>query len=328
MTPVGQPWGSAAEVSAMVEQQNASGPAVDANGELDDDAPALVLRTEIAGPGVYTMPPELYHADPAPAADGGSLSSTGARKILPPSTPLHFQHWREHGEPAKAEFTFGHAAHRKVLTEGAAIVVVDAENYRTNAAKAERDAALAEGKIPLLPKDVEIVDAMAAALLEHPMAARLLSLTRGTPEQSLFWRHPRTGRWCRARPDHLPTTGIGRRYVLADYKTAADASRDGFEKATAQHGYYQQDPFYRDGVRVLGIDPDPAFVFVVQEKAAPYAVNVIELDADAVEMGRRRNDIAHTRFDRCLTENRWPGYGDDVTLASLPRWLLAREDLA
>lgn len=38
----------------------------------------------ITEPGVYDLPAEVYHADPV---EGGSLSSTGARKLLPPSCP-------------------------------------------------------------------------------------------------------------------------------------------------------------------------------------------------------------------------------------------------
>lgn len=290
-----------------------------------DETP--IMRSEIAGPGVYAMPDAVYHGDPAPAADGGSLSSTGARKIVPPSTMAHFRYWREHGEPPKDEFDFGHAAHRLVLTEGAEIHVIDAPDYKTKDARAERDAVRTAGQIPVLTKHMDRVQAMAASLREHRLAARLLSSDRGTPEQSLFWRHPRTERWCRARLDLLPRTGLGRRYVIADYKTAADASNDAFGRAAGDHGYHQQDQWYRAGVRALGIDPDPQFLFVVQEKRPPWLVNVIELDLDARLLGGRQNDVAATRFHRCLEAGRWPGYGDDVDIASLPPWLLKREGL-
>lgn len=290
----------------------------------------LELRQEIAGPGVYPdMPAEQYHADPAPAVDGGSLSRSGATKLIPPSTPAAFDYWRRHGDDERSDARdLGAAAHAHVLTDGAGVVVVDAADWRTNDAKAARAAAQAAGQVAILPKHRTQVEDMAKALREHRTAGVLLAPGRGTPEASAFWRHPRTGRWCRARYDVLPRTGLGRRYVIPDYKTARDASDEAFGKAAFDHGYYMQAPWYCDGARILGIDPSPAFLFVVQETRKPYLVNVIELDADSIDLGRRHNAVAAALFDRYTSAGHWPGYGDDVTLASLPPWALRREDLA
>lgn len=284
-----------------------------------------VMRQEIGAPGVYRMPEVVYHADPAPAADGGSLSSTGARKILPPKTPAHFAYWREHGDPPKESLELGKAAHVHVLTEGCAVKVLDYPDWKTKDSRSERDAARAAGQVPILTKHKATVEAMAAAVRDHPFARALLAPGRGSTEQSLFWRHPRTNRWCRGRVDHLPATGTGRYYVLSDYKTSTDASTEAFGKTAARFGYHQQDPWYRDGVRALGIDPDPRFVFIVQETSPPYLVNVVELDDDALHLGRIKNDQAATLFDRCTTSGRWPGYGDRVDIATLPAWELRRE---
>lgn len=285
------------------------------------------MRVEIAGEGVFDLPADVYHQDPAPAVDGGSLSSTGARRIIPPSTPAHFCEWRENGEAPKDEFDFGHAAHTHVLTEGEAVEVVDAPDWRTNDAKAQRAAIRARGHIPVLDKQMGQVLDMAAALRKHKTAAAMLNPGRGTPEASLFWRHPRTGRWCRARLDLLPRGGYGRRFVIADYKTSTDASDDAFGKRAGDLGYHQQDAWYRAGVRALGIDPDPRFVFVVQEKKPPYLVNVIELDFEARQLGDALNERAADIFHRCTSEDRWPGYPDEVGVASLPPWTLRQNGM-
>ncbi|MGW9447058.1 hypothetical protein, partial [Bacillus mobilis] len=48
----------------------------------------------ITRPGVYDGIPEaVYHRDPVP---GGSLSSSGARKLLAPSCPALFKYDQEH----------------------------------------------------------------------------------------------------------------------------------------------------------------------------------------------------------------------------------------
>jgi hypothetical protein len=50
--------------------------------------PALITE-----PGVYDIAEDHYHADPVP---GGSLSNSGAKKLLPPSCPAKFAYEREH----------------------------------------------------------------------------------------------------------------------------------------------------------------------------------------------------------------------------------------
>ena len=56
-----------------------------------------------AGPRVVeNMPEAEYHAHPA-------LSSTGARRLLPPSCPALFAYEREHPPQPKAAFEHGRA---------------------------------------------------------------------------------------------------------------------------------------------------------------------------------------------------------------------------
>jgi hypothetical protein len=91
-------------------------------------------------PGVYEDISDTdYHGDK------DSLSSSGAKALLPPSCPAIFKQWRDHGRPPKKEYDFGHAAHRYVLGKGSEIVLVDADSWRTNKAKDAKDAAYAEG---------------------------------------------------------------------------------------------------------------------------------------------------------------------------------------
>lgn len=287
----------------------------------------LAMRQEISGPGVYDRMPEgTYHSDPAPAATGGSLSSTGARKLIQPGTPAGFDYWRNNPEPPSDTFDFGRAAHRYVLTEGAALHVVDAGDWRTNAAKAERDQARAAGRIPILPKHVDTVKAMAAQIRAHPWARRLLDPARGRPEQSLFWLDD-TGVYCRARVDLLPHPVGGRRFVLADYKTTKDASRDAIMRSLWDHRYDVQDAWYRAAVRALGLADDPEFVFVFQEKTPPYLVNVVELDRDTLLLGRRGMRHAIDLFASCTRSGQWPGYPVDIDVVGMPAWVLNREGI-
>jgi hypothetical protein len=284
-------------------------------------------RVEITRAGVfYDMPDAVYHSDPVPSAWGGSISRTGAKNLLPPKTPAHFQWWRENGDAPRDDWDFGHVAHTELLGAGPPARVVEAKDWRTDAAKAAKAAARAAGEVPLLPRQYAAALEMVRKVREHPIAGPLLFPGTGTAEVSLFWQNTDTGAWCRWRGDWLPARALPNgRFVLVDYKTAEDASDEAFGRAAAAHGYEIQEAAGCDGVRALGLHDDPEMVFVVQEKHPPYLVNVVELPEEARELGRRKWRQAQTLFARCTAEGRWPGYADEtVSVAEYPRWALAR----
>lgn len=270
------------------------------------------------------MPVEVYHADPVA---GGSLSSSGARKLLPPSAPAIFAYEREHPPAPSDVFELGHAAHQRVLGVGPELVVVDSETWNTNAVKADVEAIRAEGKVPLKPSMMESIDAMAAALREHPIASALLT-DGGHPESSLFWRDEPSGIVRRCRLDWRPAPKTGRT-IGVDYKTSRSANPEKFAKAAIDYGYHQQHPWYIDGLIACDLaDNDAQFVFIVQEKTAPYLVSVVQLDAAAVRIGRALNRRAIDLYVQCTETGRWPGYSDDVAHVSLPYWYERDFDVA
>jgi hypothetical protein len=285
-----------------------------------------VTVTELAGveapaagpvvtePGIYEMTAEQYHADPVP---GGSLSSSGARKLL--ECPAKFDHERRHGRPPKKEFDFGHAAHKLVLGAGPELRHVKHPNLLTKAAKAERDAAYVDGAVPLLTADWEKVHAMADAIRADRVASRLLDPWHGRPEQALFWRDERSGVMRRALLDWLPDRGPGR-MIVPDYKTTTSCADDAIEKTVNTYGYHQQAPWYLDGVGALDLAADPQFVFIFQEKTAPFLVRVVQLSPNAMRIGRHLNRKAIATWQACTASGQWPGYSDDIDVISLPAW--------
>lgn len=264
----------------------------------------------ITGPGWYTdIPADVYHADPV--ADG-SLSATGAKALL--ACPARYQYDRTHPKPPKKEFDLGHAAHRLALGAGAELVVVEADSWRTDAAKEAKAAIHAAGKTPLLPFEWEQVQAMHDALAAH-WAGQLLR--GGLAEQVLVWRDEPTGVWCRAMLDYR----TGPRVV--DYKTTASAAPADLDDAVARFGYDLQRAFYVDGVMALGLVDDPAFVFVAQEKEPPYLVSVFQLDAEYAAIGAAKARRAREMWRDCTAAGVWPGYPgtDDVLTIAPPRWV-------
>lgn len=288
------------------------------------DQQTLPAPVEVAGPGVYHLSAEQYHARP-------ELSSTGARKLLPPSCPAHFRLWQDEGEAPKAAWDKGHAAHKVVLGSGPGLVAVedawgkDPNAWRTDKVKALVESVRADGDVPLKKADFDDVHAMADALRQHPTAAALLDPAAGDAEQTLIWRDPDTGVMCRALVDFLRHPLAGRRFLLPDYKTTGaeyGASPDKVGRTMADFGYYIQLAWYRMGVASLGLAPDELIhpLLVIQETRKPYLVTVAEPDPTAMRMGAIRCRQALDLYAECVREDRWPGYGDDVVLAELPPW--------
>ncbi|MEL6985998.1 MAG: PD-(D/E)XK nuclease-like domain-containing protein, partial [Actinomycetota bacterium] len=112
-----------------------------------------------------------------------------------------------------------------------------------------------------------------------------------------------------------------------DYKTCDIADPEVFARAADNYGYPTQADHYLDGVRALTGAIDPAFVFIAQEKTAPYLVSVFELDHVAMQIGAIRNRWARDIYAECTATGHWPAYVPDHEphLLALPRWAEIRE---
>src|SRR5438270_8879015 len=151
------------------------------------------------GPGscgrlISGLPALEYHALRALSASGAwLLAEECAAKFLwrSPWNPLYMPE-------AKTEFDIGVAAHLAVLEperQAQSIVVIEAGDYRTNRAREARDAARAEGKVPLLPYQFDIVRAIAGSIRAHPIASQ--AFRGGDAEVTLIWTDPATGIPCK-----------------------------------------------------------------------------------------------------------------------------------
>jgi hypothetical protein len=280
----------------------------------------------VTEPGVYPdMPIGVYHADPVP---GGSLSSSGARKLLDPGCPAQFKYDRDNQQPHKREFDIGHAAHMLVLGDGPELEVIDFPDWKKVAARELRDLAYDEGKTPLLTKEYEQVTAMADAIRQHPTAGKLFAPDTGIAEQSMFWQDSRHGVWRRARPDWIPHRQENGRLVVVDYKTARAVDPTALQRAVYEHGYHAQAAWYLDAVKALDLagDIEPAFIFVFQTKTAPYLVHLVELDFPALTLGAARNDRALRIYAECQRTDTWPGFNDAITYLPLPPYAEKRDE--
>jgi hypothetical protein len=271
------------------------------------------MTTTVHEAGLYDgIPDDEYHRSHA-------LSSSGARKLLPPSCPALYKWERDNGQPPKAVWDFGRAAHAHILGVGAPVVRVDAEDWRSKAAREARDAAYADGRTPVLEREWRQVLGMADAIRAHPIASALLDPDHGRPEVSGFWEDAQHDIWRRIRLDWLPDSDGGR-LIVPDFKSCQSAEPRAIAKSVASFGYHVQEAFYRDGLEALQVAEDVAFVFIFTERAAPYLTTVVQLDLEALRIGRILTDRACQVFAECEATGDWPAYTGDVETVSLPAW--------
>lgn len=268
--------------------------------------------------GLYDIPEHEYHADPVPEADGGSLSSSGVKSMLPPSCPALFDWNRRHPKPPTKAMELGTAVHGIILGTGQPIEVIDYPDRRTKACKDAEAAAIAAGNLPMLAKDWHQAEEIADAVKQHRTAGALLA--EGDAEVSMFAKDPDTGIWLRGRLDWLTMLG-GDYPTVVDVKTTADVSPDHFAKSCADFGYAIQEAHYRHILSlVLGCHPDDIdFVFAVVPVVPPYLVQLYRLSP--ADTGRARDlcAMAYEKYRDCTASGQWPDWsGETAEIRELP----------
>jgi hypothetical protein len=270
-------------------------------------------------PGIHILSADQYHADPAPEP---SLSSSIAQILLEKS-PLHA--WlshprlnRQYQRTPDSRFDLGSAAHAMLLERRTDnIVIVEANDWRTKAAKEQRDLATAAGKYAVLARQYREVESMVLTARTYIDTTELSGILEyGAAEQSVLWQDGDV--WCRARPDMLSKTAR----VCLDYKTTEDASPAMFARQISRLGYDLQAEWYLRGLKAV----DSAawqFVFLVQEIYEPYACSLISLSNAYRAVGQAKVTRALNLWVKCLSEDRWPGYESRILYAEPRPWDLA-----
>lgn len=259
-------------------------------------------------PGIYDGIDEmLYHADPA-------LSHSGMKTLL--DCPARYDWQRRHPRPDKKEFDLGHAAHAKLLGVGLDVVEVQADDWRTKAAKDQAAEARAAGAVPMLTKEIARVDAMVEAVLAHEGARAILDAADAV-EQSMWWTCE-LGVQIRGRVDLVASYADGTP-CLVDLKTTTDASPIEWPKTVVKYRYDLQRAVYTDGWRTItGESPD--FALIVVEKEPPHLTALYRLDLDFLDRGNRLYEQAVRTWIDCTETGQWPGYGTDFVELSPPGW--------
>lgn len=266
------------------------------------------------------MPSGTYHADPSPEP---SMSS-GIAKLLITHSPLHAFYAHPRLNPAyrdeeNGDFDRGSAAHALLLQGDDIMIECPYNDWRTNAAKEYRDAARVAGKLPLLSKHVGSVRAMVAVAKNFLECSELAcSIASFHAERTVIWNDH--GIWKRARFDLEHHT----RDLLLDYKTTENADPFAFSRAIVPLGYDVQAAHYSDAYMAKeGIEDEPDFIFLVQEREPPFACSLVGLEPALMDLGKRKVERASKIWADCISTGKWPGYPQSIAWVDAPAWALS-----
>jgi exodeoxyribonuclease VIII len=141
-------------------------------------------------------------------------------------------------------------------------------------------------------------------------------LLDGEREKPFFWVDELTGEECKCRVDCL--TSINGMDIIVDLKTAESADTDTFMRHAIKYGYNLQAAMYGEGVKA-NTGKEHAFVFIVIEKKAPYAINILQADKTFITHGFDLFRELLGTYHECKTTGNWYGYlGKHNIINNLP----------
>ncbi len=272
-------------------------------------------------PGFHEIAAADYHDDPCAEP---SLSASTAQELLAKS-PLHawYSHPRLNPGFEREEreiFDLGAAAHAYLLEGETGFAIIEADDWRTKAAKEARDLARAQGRLPVLRHKWDAILAMADAINAQldAFSDPPRPFSAGKAEQTLVWQEGPI--WCRARLDWL---GDDHRTVDDLKTTGGSANPEDWTRGPMFAGPALQAAFYLRGLSVLsGVGTDRLnFRFVVAENYPPFALSVVSLGPEAWVIAEKQRRMAVEIWSNCMDTGKWPAYPRKTCYATLPPWI-------
>ena len=227
----------------------------------------------------------------------------------------HYKYFLENPQEDTAAYKFGRAVHAAILTPATFkkeyVVLPDGIDRRTKAGKEEYQAFVeaSAGKEILTAEDAATIKAVVSAFKKNREAVALLKGTKR--ERPIFWTDD-NGIRCKCRVDAM------RDGLMIDLKTAADASTETFSREALRYGYDVQAAHYIDGYQHMKSAIMPEWYFIVIEKAAPYAVNILRADIGFIDHGISLRQQLIEKLMLCQSQGVYPGYG--INDLYLPGW--------
>ena len=268
------------------------------------------------------LPEQEYHSQ---SGEKTPLFSYSVAKTINSKSAYHayLEHPLLGGEksvPTKA-MDKGNIIHGLLLGSGQEVVIIQADSFRTNAAKAERDAAYETNKIPILEKDMDNINVAVACIKAYIQILAPYFFEPHESELSVRWEMD-NGVKSQSRFDWIkPETGL-----IIDLKTANDANPKNLDRKIIDFGYDIQEAMYLQAANKTWPDMAGRFKweFIFVEPEPPYMVSVVETDSSMSWLGESKLKRAADKWKECLEYDLWPGYGRQMV--SAPGWAVSREE--
>lgn len=266
------------------------------------------------GQGIHlNVPNAVYHGRHL------GLVSKGALDLVSRS-PAHYKAWVDGAQDEESEaLTFGQDFHCALLEparfEDEYTVEPKFGDCRKKENKAARDdwRQINQGRRIITHESLDTIKGMVKAVRAHPLASKIIS--EGESEVTVRWKDPHTGLQCKTRSDYW----VKKRRMVADVKTAEDASREAFRRSIVKYRYHIQDALYRAGFGAIG-EPIEHFVFVVVEKKPPFAIAEYTLTSDGIHRGHSAAITDMEALASAVRNDSYPGYPVTIQTLDLPPW--------
>lgn len=274
-------------------------------------------------PGIYaSMTAEEYFDDPCPLP---SLTQSLIPLLLKRS-PYHFAHAHPRlnpygGEGAMPEKTMflGAAVHRLALGRGKDISTIRYPDYTSGSARDARDLAIANGRIPVLER--ELVKARDMAEIVKQQIVEALDGAPYVTEVVIAWQEQTIHGpiWCRGMID---VWSEEKRMALDPKALRISATAGAFGKTSSDSGYDLQAVFYPRGLAKVfpQYKGEIRFANLVVENYPPHGSQMFEPDQATRQIAENQIAQAMELFALCLHTRSWPGYPKGIQPYSTPTY--------
>jgi hypothetical protein len=255
---------------------------------------------------------EAYHAL--------DLFSPSVATTLINRSPLHAMAMS--GKPPSKLMDRGSLMHRLILGDGKDFAVLDYDDWRTKDARADRDAARAKGKVPVLKHEHDGAQKAAIAILSRlrSMGVRL----DGKSEAAIEWEESTAHGpvKCKTMVDHLRLDAG----EMLELKIVDDASPSRSERSAENMGHAIACAARTRALTALrpNLAGRTRYRFLFCEAEPPYAIYAPQPDGVFRELGEQRWLRAVQAWGKCQATGHWPAYEEHNSITS-PPWALARE---
>lgn len=246
--------------------------------------------------------------------------------LLISQSPLHcyFKAFREAPEGWSSQRNSGTVLHKLVLGKGKEIVSIDAADWKTKAAREERDAVIAEGKTPELVDKLDSAFELSAHVVKE-LESRGISLS-GESELMVQWQAGPVA--CAGTLDHW----LRKSATIIDLKfTGVSVAPENLGRLMVSTGADIQAAAYRQAMETKY--PELAgritSLYVYVEVDEPHAISVVRPNGEMRKLGESKWARACGIWQDCLEkygiETPWPGYSTDIVEVAPPAWALAQD---